>query len=122
MPKITWLDPENTGSVTWGGKSFPPNKAVDVNDPALVASASGSPNFWKVSGLTGDDKEAAEEAAAEAEEMAAREKAALQAEEDAAEEAAEAEREASEAITKPGAAEQAKAAQTAPQTKKPGAR
>jgi len=122
MPKITWLDPENTGSATWGGKTFAPNKAVDVDDPALLASASASPKFWKVSGLTGDDKEAAEEAAAEAKAAAEREQAAIQAEDEADEAAAEAEREASEAITKPGAQEAKQAAQTAPQTKKPGAR
>lgn len=117
MPKITYLDPEDTGSVTWHGKSFGPNKAVNVDagaDKDLIAAAMGNTRFFKVSGLSGDDKEAAEEAAAEAKEMADREAAALRAEEEADE--AEA---ASEAITKPGETEQ-KAAQA--QTKKPGAR
>jgi len=125
MPKITYLDPEDTGAATWHGKSFRPNVAVSVDanaDAALISAASQSPGFWKVTGLDGDAKEAADEAAAEEKENAAREKAALQAEEDAEEEAAEAAREASEAITKPGATEQARVQQQAPQTKKPGAR
>lgn len=122
MPKITYLDPEDTGSVTWHGKSFGPNKAVNVDanaDKDLIAAAMGNTRFFKVSGLSGDDKEAAEEAAAEAKEMADREAAALRAEEEADEAEAEELLAASEAITKPGETEQ-KAAQT--QTKKPGAR
>lgn len=125
MPSIKFLDPEDTGTAVWHGKSFRPNQAVKVDaeaDAALISAASASPKFWSVSGMSDDDKEAAEEAAAEAKEMAAREKAALQAEEDAEEEAAEAERKASEAVTKPGATEAAKAPQAAPQVKKPGAR
>lgn len=127
MPKITFLDPEDTGTVTWRGKTFGPNKAVSVDaqaDAELIAAASGSPGFWRVTGLDGDAQEAADAAKAEADEMAAREKAALQAEDDAAQEAAEAEREASEAVTQPGATEKAQQAgqQAVAQTKKPGGR
>jgi TRAP-type C4-dicarboxylate transport system substrate-binding protein len=125
MPKITYLDPEDTGATNWHGVSFRPNVATSVDastHAALISAAAASPNFWKVTGLSGDDKEAADAAAEEAEEFAEREKAALQAEEDAAAEAAEAARAKSEEMTKPGAAEAAKHSQAAPQTKKPGAR
>lgn len=123
MPKITYLDPEDTGTVNWHGKAFGPNKAVTVDakaDAELIAAASASPGFWKVSGLSGDDKEAADEAAAEAKEIAEREAAALRAQEEADEAEAEAERAASEEITMPGKTEAAKA--EAPAVKKPGAR
>lgn len=125
MPSIKFLDPEDTGTVNWHGKDFRPNQSVKVDadaDAALISAASASPKFWAVSGMSDDDKEAAEAAKAEEAENAAREEAALQAEEDAEQEAAEAERAASEAVTKPGATEAAKAPQAAPQTKKPGAR
>jgi autotransporter translocation and assembly factor TamB len=124
MPKITYLDPDDTGTVNWHGKAFGPNKAVTVDgdaDAALIAAATASPKFWKVSGLSGDDKEAADQAAAEAKENDERAAAALQADEEAAQAAADAERAASEEFTKPGQTEAAKA-DAAPAIKKPGAR
>lgn len=124
MPKITYLDPEDTGTVNWHGKAFGPNKAVTVDgdaDAGLIAAATSSPKFWKVSGLSGDDKEAAEQAAADQKENDERAAAALRAEEEADEAEAEAERAASEAITMPGKTEAAKA-EAAPVVKRPGAR
>lgn len=123
MPKITWLDPEDTGTVHWHGKAFGPNKAVTVDgdaDAALIAAASASPGFWKVSGLSGDDKDAAEQAAAEQAGNDERAAAALRAEEEADQAAADAAQAASEEVTMPGKTEAAKA--EAPVVKKPGAR
>lgn len=123
MPKITYLDPDDTGTVNWHGKTFNPNKAVSVDakaDAELLTAAAGNPVHWKVTGLDGDAKEAAEEAAAEAKANDERAKAALQADEEAEQAAAEAERAASEEFTMPGKTEQAKA--EAPAVKKPGAR
>jgi cell division septation protein DedD len=125
MPKITYLDPDDTGTVSWHGKTFAPNKAVSVDakaDAELLAAASLNPVHWKVTGLDGDAKEAAEEAAAEAKANDERAKAALQADEEAAQAAADAERVASEEFTMPGKAEQAKADEAAPAVKKPGSR
>jgi len=123
MPRIIYLDPEDTGSVQWHGKSFAPNKAVSVDgdaDAGLIAAASASPGFWKVSGLSGDDKDAADQAAAEQKENDERAAAALRADEEAEQAAADAERAASEEVTMPGKTEAAKA--EAPAVKKPGAR
>lgn len=124
MPKITYLDPEDTGTVTWYGRQFGPNKSVTVDakaDAELLAAASVNSKFFKVSGLTGDDKQAADDAKAEADALAEREAAALRAQEEADQAAADAERAASEEFTKPGQTEADKA-DAAPTTKKPGAR
>lgn len=125
MPKITYLDPEDTGTVSWYGKTFGPNKAVNVDakaDAELLTAAAGNTRFFKVSGLDGDAKEAADAAAAEAKANEERAAAALQADEEVAQAAADAERAASEEITKPGQTEQAKAEEAAPAVKKPGSR
>jgi hypothetical protein len=53
MAKITYVPAEGeSAAVTWGGKRFEANKAVDVDNPAIIAKARNNPQFK----VAGDDK------------------------------------------------------------------
>ena len=50
MAKVTYSPPEGEAqSVTWGGKKFEAGKAVDIDNPAMLAKAQNNPHF-KVAG------------------------------------------------------------------------
>jgi len=46
MAKVTYKPaPGDAAQVTWGGKTFEANKAVDVTDPLVLAKAKNNPFF-----------------------------------------------------------------------------
>ena len=46
MAKVTYKPgPDDNAQVTWGGKVFEANKAVDVTDPLVLAKAKNNPFF-----------------------------------------------------------------------------
>lgn len=60
MASITYIpDPGDPAEVPWGRFRFPANKAVQVDDPAIIRKAQGN-RFFKVSGVTTQEQQQAE--------------------------------------------------------------